>query len=166
MINLSPQSKSFILVLILLLLATYGAIQLAERFKVDRIPNTQATHDMVGVLPTEDWTPYIDNAYPLVFKYPPTWKVENITTEPDYYVIAITPKGKSTEMRVYINDQDFYALNGLQSAPQRIGGHEATSYGQMLSAAKVGKYYYTFDAGLDTSLVPEFQTILSTVEFR
>lgn len=167
MIHLSTQSKSFVAILIIVLLAVYGAIELADHFKVDRIPNAQEFQEAkTGTLSTEGWVSYIDKNYPLVFMYPANWKVDQITTEPDYYVVAITPKGQSSEMRVYINDQDFFALNGLPTSPMKIGGQSGTSYGPMLASAKVGKYYYTFDAGLNTSLIPQFQTILSTVEFR
>lgn len=161
MSHLSAQSKSFVILLIVFLIVTFAAIQLSEHFSSDRLPKSQTDQS-----PTAEWSSYIDNNYPLTFKYPVGWQVGQINAEPGYYVIAITPKSGNNEMRIYINDQDYFALNGLQSSPRQIGGQSGAEYGPSLASAKVGKYYYTFDAGLDTSLAPQFQSILSTVEFR
>jgi hypothetical protein len=163
----STESKSFIILIILIVLASWGSIKLTQQYRNDRLPEVPI-HQAVeptGVS-TLDWHSYVDPVYPLVFKYPKGWTVQEIKAEPDFYVIALTPKNSDAEMRVYINNFDYFALNGLPSKPRRVGNEPGLGYGETLASAKVGKYFYTFDGGLDTSLVPEFQSLLNTVEFR
>jgi hypothetical protein len=170
MTHLSFQSKTFVLLLIVALGTAYGAITLSKKVQVDRLPETIVTPEQkpatLPTVSTEGWDTYADDEYPLLFKYPSTWKVSSITTEPDYYVLAITKPKNGGELRVYINDQDFYALGGLVSTPIKLDNEPANAHGQMLASAKVGKYYYTFDAGKGPALIPEFQAFLTTIEFR
>ena len=163
--HISPQSKSFILVLLFVLLSAYGAITLAKKYQAEFRPAESPTNEGVSPVATTDWKTYTDDSYLLSFQYPGDWSVSGSDTVPGFYVIAVRSRDNS-EFRIYINDRNYFAMQGLKTEPITIGGKSGGKFGETIAAVKVAQYYYTFDATFAKQHQEEFKALLESVSFK
>lgn len=122
----------------------------------------------VQVKPTTDttaWKTYTNKTYNFSFKYKPDWKVLELKKVKGYNVLEVDPGKKYYNIKIFINDKDYYVMGGLPTKNQTIGGQPAINVNNLLYGIKAGNYYYTFDVGLSTSLAPDFDALVYSVKF-
>ena len=56
-------------------------------------------------------------------------------------------------------------MGGLPLQSDTIDGQPAVEVSNLLYGVKDGSYYYTFDVGLSTSLKPDFDALVHSVQF-
>lgn len=173
---LSPQSKSFFLVLLIAVGSIYAALVLTREvgpvitrkagFNASLRHNTSFAKADAPVS-TKDWKQYEDSKYPLNFKYPEKWAVTTYSaTDPNVgYIISVNPDGDEYDnIRVYINTKSYMAASGLTTTKTTINGIDAVTVNDMLFGIKQGNNYITFDMGTSPELLPYFKAILGTVK--
>lgn len=115
---------------------------------------------------TTSWVRYTDTQYPLSFKYPKNWNVNNQTAGSDY-VLTIAPQdGSKQKMTIFISSQGYLGFEGLKEEPATIDGKEGVKIDNSLAGLQHKGLYYTFDAGLNSATEPTFQELLKTVMLR
>ncbi len=185
--KISPQSKSFII------LFAFAAIGVAVAFYIIRwldLPVARfiangpgkgnyevVKHGQNGLtapkqkpvepvlVDTDGWKTYQDQGSPLVFSYPPTWKVLGPNTKDGFTVITIDPGAKYDNIKIYISDKSFFALDGIPYQEDTIAGMPARNIQGMLFGIHANGTYYTFDEGASLSINPEFQTLVRSAKF-
>ncbi|MDE2312096.1 MAG: hypothetical protein KGJ93_03360 [Patescibacteria group bacterium] len=187
--NLSPQTKSFLVLFCVAVIGTYLAVMLspARRGKLTQMDG-QSGYDSVFYNPTKvqtaqaeyrlgtpqlqtidtsAWQTYSDNKYPLSFKYPANWKILPGKTDSEgFYVVGIDPGPRYYNINIYINSTGYYSLGNLPAVQTTIGGHEALDVSHLLYGVKAGSYYYTFDNGLSTKLIDNFNALVQSAKFN
>lgn len=192
--KLSPQAKSFIILFIIAIIGTYLAVMISrdlagEKFstgssggytsyyygnKADK--TTPATGTVLGAsrfppveaVSTAGWKNYSDVKYSLSFQYPSDWKIKTSTEKSngvDYYVIQLDPGSKYYNVKIYVSSSDYFALAGLPTKTDTVGGLPAMNVSNLLYGVKLGSYYFTFDNGLSTQLINQFNALVKSVKF-
>lgn len=113
---------------------------------------------------TDNWKVYSDSEVDLSFKYPSAWKVQTYYRT-DFNIIVLTPNQGKDKIRIYVSDDEYVGLDGLQTSPITVGGERGVNASDMVVGVKEGQNYFTFDAGQDQKLLPEFKGIIRTVAF-
>ncbi len=112
-----------------------------------------------------NWEQYADNYLDMSFKYPTDWQVKNYSRE-NFDVIVLTPTIGKDKIRIYVSDREYVGMAGLKTTTAKVGNKTGITFGEMLYGVKQGSMYYTFDAGQDLQLLPEFTEIVKTVAFK
>lgn len=113
---------------------------------------------------TDDWQVFNDDSHLISFKYPQDWAIKTYD-QTNFDVISIKPSQGQDNIRIYITTDDFVGLAGLQTSTTTVGGVQGINANDMVVGVKTGKTFFTFDAGEDQSLIPEFRSILQSVAF-
>ncbi len=175
--HLTRPTRSFIFLIIIVLVAAYGALILARHQK-NNIPDygtnskaLSASADQEPVsqdemVSTKGWQSYDDESYPIKFQYPAKWDVDTDTSMENYYAVELTPSGDKGVIKVYISKQDYFALKGLKTEAFSVNGATGRMVDNWIYAVKSGEFYYTFDSTQASKPLPELRTIISTAEFN
>lgn len=183
--KLSPQTKSFVILLVIALVGTYVCLMLwAEliyqkggpqgdydygSYKVitytQNQQNTPTTPTPVPVN-TSTWKSYSNSQYNFSFLYNPSWKVLAAKKLGDYELIQIDPGAKYYDINVYVSPVGFYIMGGLPTTSETIGGQPALNVRNALYGITANNLYYTFDVGWSMSLVPQFDALVHSVTFQ
>jgi hypothetical protein len=175
----SKQTRSFIILLLLVAAASYGAITMSRNLKNKNSDTNslglqprqshsapQTSNQDIPLLNTDDWDLYEDDTYPLSFKYPTNWTANIYTKNPDFYIITLKPQGRRDNIRIYVSNKKYFALDNIDTTPYTVSGAEGVNVDNMVIGAHFGANYYTFDIGTNTALMTEFNTMVQTVKFR
>ena len=174
--HIPRSSRIFIGLLVISLLLTYVALHFATYVADFSLRNAPPLKDKsqkqevikenpIVKLETTDWKQYQDKAYPLAFLYPENWTIKSSMNKMGFYDIVLNPGTKFPDMHIYISEDGYFGLGGLEKTPIKIGGQEGFSVAQSLVGIKTGEYYYTFDGSTNTTQINEFYTLLDTVKF-
>ncbi len=180
--NLSSQNKSFIILAIIAAVGTYVAIVIGHfspppTRTSSLTPNNSTDsgavasandHFMPEFKPvdTSNWKTYSDPKYPLSFNYDPAWTVKPGKIQDGFYVLEIDPGAKYYNMKVYVSTSQFYNIDGLPFVKTDINGAQAYNVSNLLYGIKMGPNYYTFENGLSTNMIDNFNALVRTVTFQ
>lgn len=185
--NLSPQTKSFIILIAVAFVGTYLTVAVSqssldsasggsEQFyypaatssPAPKTPAAAAPKTFPAVQPvsTQGWKTYADKTYPFSFSYDPAWTVKPGIKQNDFYILQIDPGPKYYNIKIYISPSQFYGLDGLPNIQTDVNGAKAFDVSNLLYGIKMGPYYYTFDNGLSTVMINEFNALVHTVKFN
>lgn len=174
----SKQTRSFIILVLLVAVAVFGAVQMSRSLKTKGPDSTaglhakeskatpQTSNQDIPLLNTAGWKTYSDKQYPISFKYPLDWDINTYTTNPDFYIITLKPEGKKDNIRIYVSDKEYFALDQIETTPYNVSGAEGVNIDNMVIGAHKANNYYTFDIGTNTALMAEFNTMVQSVTFR
>ena len=115
---------------------------------------------------TSAWKTYTNEKYGLSFKYDPAWKIRSISNKDGYYIIEVDPGTRYDNFRIYISQDDYFALSGVPTEQGEVGGKKALSLQGSVLGVKDNATYFTFDMGSSLSLKPYFESLIQTVEFE
>lgn len=180
--NLSPQNKSFIILFCIALVGTYLVVALSNHSlngrrdanKTKLYPKGDGTvASATGFfLPefkpvdTGSWKNFSDSKLGLSFKYAPEWRVLAAKQQGDFSVIEVDPGIQFYNMKIYVSSSKFYAVDDLPFVDTDINGVKALNVSNMLYGIKIGQRYYTFDNGLSTKMLDNFNALVRTVKFQ
>ena len=177
MSRISIQSKSFIILFLIALFGTIFCLNLSlnllgpvasytvtyrQARAVARPAPVEQTSPPVD---TTGWKTYTNSKYGFSFLYNPAWKVIAPTMKAGYDVFQVDPGKKFYNIKIYVSTLGYYIMGGLPLQSDSIGGQPAVEIEQLLYGVKDGNYYYTFDIGLSTSLKPDFDALVHSVQF-
>lgn len=179
----SPQTKSFIILFTLAVIGSLFSLLVSENlfgpgasgFNVVHLGNNSNSpvanasvryYPDFKTLDTAGWKTYKDEKYGFSFSYKNGWKVNPGEMKDGFYKVEIDPGSKYYNMTVYVSEKGFYALDGLPASEVTINGLRAYNVSNLLYGIKVGKYFYTFDNGLSSNLINEFNTLVYSTQFR
>jgi hypothetical protein len=114
---------------------------------------------------TASWKQYNDSGHAVSFKYPENWQIQTYDRT-DFDIIVLTPDSGKDHIRIYVSDSEYVGIAGLQTTPITVGGQKGVNANNMVVGVKQGNNFFTFDAGQDQQLLPEFKGILDTVAFN
>lgn len=114
---------------------------------------------------TEDWKEYTSDDLAVSFKYPEKWQVKTYARD-DFDIIVLTPDQGKDNIRIYISGDEYVGLAGVKTTTIKVGGKTGVNADDMVVGVKEGANYFTFDAGQDQELLPEFQGLITTVAFK
>lgn len=182
--KVSPQSKSFIILLAIAVVGTYVCLFLLNYIikgggyslpqdtyqpvnprLVPEKAQAAGTQNQTAAVDTSAWKKYTNQKYAISFLYDPTWKILAPKLEKGFQAIEIDPGKKYYNIKIYISSTGFYAVDGLPSKTESINGTEATNIEDLLFAMQKPPYYYTFDVGMSISLMPQFDALVRSVTF-
>jgi hypothetical protein len=181
--NLSPQTKSFLILFCIALVGTYLTTMVSRHelatgrggYSDTYYPKNQSgqvasasDHFMPDFKPvgTSGWKTFTDTSHGLSFEYSPAWKVLPGKQKDGFYVLEVDPGASYYNMKAYISNKGFYALEGLPYVETDLGGLMALNVSNQLYGIRMGQYYYTFDNGLSTNMIDNFNTWVRTVKFQ
>ena len=181
--NLKLQTKSFIILFCIALIGTYLMVLLnanptflrlglSDNAKYYTQPTNTASasqRPMPAVKPvdTANWKTYTDKKYPLSFKYSPDWTIApGKLTSDGYYLLEIDPGINYYNIKIYASKNGYYVLDGLPATHTTINGLQALNVSNLLYGIKAGPNYYTFDNGLSSSLINDFNALVQSVKFQ
>ncbi|MBI5530583.1 MAG: hypothetical protein HY918_03720 [Candidatus Doudnabacteria bacterium] len=179
--KISFQNKSFIILFGIAIVGTYlclmlwadlnpGSVYLPANSKTDQNGTAVAYasslfNTQIPNIDTSSWQAYTDKASGLNFKYKPDWKVKPAVEKDGYRIIEIDPGKKFYNIKIYISPTDYYAMSGLPTKPDSIGGQPAINVNNMLYGVKNKNTFFTFDVGLSSSLTNDFNGLIHSVSF-
>lgn len=139
-----------------------------DGYQVITYNQTQKSRDreQQTAVDTSNWREYTNEKYGLTFKYNPEWQIRSINNRDGFYVIEIDPGLRYDNFRVFISQDDYFALSGVPVQKTRVAGREALNLDGEVLGIKDNATYFTFDMGASLSLKPYFQAMVETVEFR
>lgn len=173
--NMSPQTKSFIVLFSIAVVGCYVAFKLdlgvsreitefykkREEKKVTEIQQPMEKKN----ISTEDWKTYTNENLGLSFKIPETWKVKEGEKTPDgFSVLEIDPGQNYYNFKIYSNPESFYAINSLPAERVDINGTLAINVKNMIYGIKTAKAYVTFDLDVSLALEEEFNAMVHTIK--
>ena len=181
--KMSPQTKSFIVLLALALFGTYFCLSLwsdvnpssVESIRpITSVPQTNAAdqntfalmENKISPVDTSSWKTYEDKAINLSFKYHPDWAVKSLKEKDGFQILEIEQGKKFYNIKIYISPRDYYAMSGIPTKNDTIGGQPALNVNKMLYGVNTGGLYYTFDVGVSLSLTPNFNALVHSVKFQ
>ncbi len=171
---------TFFLLVALAAVSAYGALLLTTQLSGDSdVADSTLTnqHKDLAAAPNSasaapasidisNWKQYTDLTYFLSFKYPPTWQVQTYPSMAGYYIIVIKPDSRADNVRIYVSPNTYFALDGLPTKKDTLGGAQALNINDSLFGVKYSAQYYTFDRGNTAKLQPQFQQIIDSVAFN
>lgn len=175
---LSKQTKSFFLVLFIGIGTIYTSLLLTREISpvITSSPSLDANTASANQpkvfsetdVNTANWKDYEDPTYPLSFKYPANWSITtySATDSAIGYIIVLSPPDGSDHIRVYINNEEYVAMDGLKTTKTKIDGTSAVSVHDMLIGVKHRGNFYTFDQGVTPALAPYFKKLIETVSLN
>jgi hypothetical protein len=161
-------TRSFIIVIIVVLATVYTAFTLIKLQQMnqnnnpsDNIPRLTQTN-----LNTDGWENYIDHYYPLNILVPKDWKIEPDDSYTGFYTINFSAKDHGT-VKIFISQDKFAGITNTSGLVYKTNdGVEVTKYDDLLYTAKVGGYYYTFDATLAIDVEKELSEMIRLAKFN
>lgn len=171
---LTSQTKSFFLVAFLAIATTYTALFLAReilpylettpKYLPDLTSNIAKAKSPV-VVNSASWKLYQDSKYNLSFKYPSDWTINTYTSkDPSIgYIIVLNPNSDADHIRIYINNEGYFATSGLKPEKTKIAGLAGININDVLVGFKQGSTFYTFDSGTTGDLQPYFEELVKTI---
>jgi hypothetical protein len=185
--KISPQTKSFIVLLVLAVVGCYISSELFQKLNLglivpksqshkqtsnDILASQQPCHNcssqntgVTNAVDTSQWKVYQDKTFGFSFKYKPDWKVLPAVKKGDYTVIEVDPGRKFYNILIYISQKGFYVLDGLPATTEQIAGCAAQNVRDILYGIKKPPYYFTFDVNRSLSLKPNFDALVHSVQF-
>lgn len=181
--ELTTQTKTFLLLVILAALGTYGASRLTSERQDQAVPSPYRGYQVTryeqkqpepqAVAPAEEpkpadttgWRSYTNQPLGLSFNLPPAWKVLPVKKRSGYDVITIDPGQKFSNLEFYVSRDGYYALSGLPTSETTVGGKPGLTVKHLLYGTENAGRYYTFDLGYSLTLQPEFLSIVGSVAF-
>lgn len=185
---MSPQSKSFLVLLVLILIGSYLCLTIwwlylsgptqnysgrfGSNYQMTAYHATQTQNQSQNAqaetpaVDTSDWKTYSDSQYHFSFKYQPGWKILPAQKKNGYTVLQVDPGAKYYNFAIYISPSSFYIMDGLPFNTESIGGIQAYNVLNSLFGIKFSNYYYTFDVGQSFNLLPQFDALVHTVNFQ
>lgn len=183
--EMTSQTKTFLLLVILAALGTYGASRLAaerqdqttplpyrgyqvtryEQKASDRTTEKPAEAEAPKPADTTGWRSYTNESLGLSFALPPAWKVLPVKRRSGYDVITIDPGQKFSNLEFYVSPNGYYAMGGLPTSEATVGGKPGLTVKHLLYGTQNDGRYYTFDLGYSLTLQPEFESIVGSVAF-
>ncbi len=188
--KISIQSKSFIILFGIALVGTYACLAIA---KIVNFPGITPAINKIGKsdyktvvyntdqqtkisapplldedvpsVSTTGWKTYTDKTYNFSFNYPQQWKIKTPVLNGGYYVINVDPGAKYYNIKIYISNNSFFAMDNLPYLTKSIAGEQALDVQGVLYGIKHQGIYYTFDQGASMSIKPQFETMVKTVTF-
>ncbi len=160
--NISPQTKSFIILFVLALFGVYASLMLwgdlsymeyQRRMFYEQLALNNPGLPIHAAKPGMDissWPVYTDSSHNFSFSYMPGWKILPITKKDGYDLLQIDPGKKFYNIQIYISTKNFYPVDSSNSAVDKI---------------KAGKWYYTFYLTKSLSLVPDFNALVYSTNF-
>ncbi len=177
--KISPQSKSFIILVFIAVIGSFLCLRLWADLLDDQVVIVHATkpkttqNKRVEITPvqpqivnTSTWKTYTNKDLSLSFLYKPDWKILPIKTKAGFTVIQIDPGAKFFNIKIYISPKEFYLMDGLPTKTENIAGQEAYNVNNQLYGIKAHSLFYTFDIGQSLSLTPDFDALVNSVEFQ
>lgn len=151
-------SRSFILLVIIVLTAVFSALVLTRIQKLYRlettlnVTQTQAPSELTNTQVDEfpkitDWEPYQDTEYPLSINIPQGWTITpNYQYKIDRHLELKMPNGRVV-IRIFVSKTGYVDVDGLDGDIQITStGDNVINYDGIIYATRVGNYYYTYDA--------------------
>ena len=182
MSKISPQAKSFIVLLVLACLSTYICLTLWAQVSPETIsavryvtafPQPGANNNGQIVLDnpqpqvdTSAWKTHEDKTLKLSFKYKPDWIIKSVKEKDGYQILEIDPGKKFYNIKIYASPKSYYAMDGLPAKKDTVGGQQAINVNNMLYGVNTNGLYYTFDVGLSLSLTPSFNALVRSITFQ
>lgn len=180
---ISLQTKSF-LILLLLAVAGTGATYLVAKkgtvqkpfSQVDSInyyageqkpADSEAAPVATKPIPevsTEGWKEYTDSKYHFSFRYNPAWKISSSTLKNGWYTLVLDPGPKYDNIRIYVSDQGFFAMDSLPVKEETFGSNKVINALDLVYGIKANDEYLTFDLGASLSLQPQLRALVNTVK--
>jgi hypothetical protein len=177
---MSPQTKSFIVLLLLAVVGSAGVlclsryvnnlnaltqVSIATNASLQKNIDNLATRNDAGNIST--WNDYTDDKYDISFKLPNTWMVSTYDTDySNFHIIILDPGNNQDHIRIYVAKKGYFAADGLTKEKTKVAGIDAWSVQDILFGVKNKSAYFTFDLGSNLKLKPEFQNIISSVAFN
>lgn len=178
--NHRPTTTFVILVVVVAALA-YGALVLTGQLRPATKDVTSIGQDVASEaqperrlrpsraqaeeIDTSNWKSYVDREHFLSFKYPTNWQLQTYDQQAGYYIIVLRPNTNDDHIRFYVSPDSYFGLTGLPSQKDTLAGVSAVNVNNMLYGVHYAAQYYTFDAGHNSRLLPQFHAILGTVAF-
>ncbi len=172
--KISKQTKSFIILFAIALFGVGFSIFLSSDLSYLPAKYSEVIYDykrpdsvkQIRYTDTSNWKTYTNPEFKLSFKYRPDWKILSAVKKENFTVLQIDPGKKYYNIKIYISPQDFYIMGGLPIEEENISGVTAFNVQNALYGIKTNKLYYTFDVGLSMSLLPDFNTLVHSVNFQ
>ncbi|MCL5667384.1 MAG: hypothetical protein M1383_06465 [Patescibacteria group bacterium] len=185
--NISPQTKSFVILFSIAVIGTFlsarisdyinsndesnyhGNIKLPSELQINK---TSASKGLTVVAPQEPtvdisgWKSYADKKYGLSFFYPPEWKVLAMKQKDGLDVLELDPGTKYVNIKIYVSPSGYYAFGGLSPKEEDINGTKALNVSDLLYGMRHNGNFYTFDIGYSLSLKPQFMALVHSVQFQ
>ena len=83
-----------------------------------------------------------------------------------YTQLQVDPGPKYYNFSIYISPKDFYIMGGLPYSTENISGAQTLNVVNSLFGIKFNNTYYTFDVGQSFMLLPQFDAMVHTVNFK
>ena len=175
--QISPQSKSFIALMLVAIGGTFACLILWGILGQKRLDylnskvNKSAPQQTAETAPPRQgvdisgWKTYTNQDYKISFQYDPNWKIGKPKTKNGFTYIEIDPGRQYFNMRLYISSSSFYIMDGLPTVTENIGGFTALNVNYALYGIQTKDSYYTFDVGYSMPLLPQFDAMVHTVKF-
>jgi len=178
----SPQTKSFVILLVIAVVGTYLSVSIYNSERDDTVSEKEvvAGHTVIEykennpiikiaeateLAEASDWPLYTNEDLSLSFKYNPDWKVLEPEEFEQYTLIEIDPGRRFYNIKIYVSDIGYASMKGLPLEPIQVDGVVAKNVNNLLYALEKNNVYYTFDLGMSLSLTKDFNTLVSTVGF-
>lgn len=137
--------------------------------KTTEAEDTKTTHTLSELnrkVDTSTWPTYQDSKYNFKFKFSPNWTIRPKTVG-NIYLLAIQSKtNPSQNIKIFITKDGYFATDGLKLPKTTINGVTAVNLDNILIGMKQSNNYYTFDAGTDINVKPEFVAMVNSVSFK
>lgn len=177
--RLSKQTYSFIILMLLTVGATYGAIIINRQLSTE-INQSQTYQNIkhnyffkaeqgaeIEAVDTSAWKDYADAKYPVKFKYPSTWEVKSTQDKTlGVYEIMLKPSKNADPISIYVTKDTYFAVDGLPLTQVKINDLPGVNCNDYIIGLNKGSNYYTFDIGQNTQLKNVFFGILHTVQIN
>ncbi len=177
----STPSRSFIILIIIVLCTVYAALVLTRINKLyvqDEIDKTisqeqtptkesvpEPEFPQVQPADTARWNEFVDQDYPLTFLRPQGWNVTWNDDIDDLYIVYVTRNDPRAQIKIYLTKTE-------PAEPRAFGkmtfvtanGYEATNYYNNIYQIKYGEYYYVFDGSAAQNYRAELAGIVNTAD--
>ncbi len=163
-----PPTRSFIIIIIVVLATVYTAFTLIKLQQQQTI-SIQSNNNDPKITPTslntDDWQNYIDRNYPLNILVPSDWQSGQDDSYSGFYSVNFKTKNSGV-VKIFVSQTSFAGINDNKGLVYKTDeGVEVTKHDDLLYTAKVGEYYYTFDATLAINLEKELSEIVRLAKF-
>lgn len=162
-----PSTRSFLIIIIVVLATVYTAFTLINlQQRNSKLGQTKSNPKITQTaLNTNDWKNYVDPAYPLNILVPEDWQVQPDESYSGFYTVNFETKNRGV-LKIFISQTEYAGVKGNEGTTYKNNaGIEVTKYDDWLYTAKVGDYYYTFDATLGINLEKELSEIIRLAKF-
>jgi len=118
------------------------------------------------VVDTSNWKEYTNKTYGFSFKYNPDWQIKQFVKKGDFNLLEIDPGKKYYNIKIYVSQNEFFAMGGLPIKETIISGLKASNVADLLYGIQKEPDYFTFDNGQSVSLKPQFNALVNSLKFE